>query len=59
MPLRPEDFVTVDLEDGDVIRFEAEVNRYSKGNLRRRRFDYGLRKPAGIELVEIAMEMEA
>lgn len=52
MPLRATDYVYVPLNRGDAIRFEAEVNTYTKGNLRHREIDYGLCRPMNVERIE-------
>jgi hypothetical protein len=44
------------LHQGDVIRFTAEVNVYTKGTLRHRRFDFGLIHPRDVERIEQEME---
>lgn len=58
MPLRREEYITVPLQFGDTMRFEAEVNVYTKGSRRRRRIDYGLCRPTGVERIEAYIEVE-
>jgi hypothetical protein len=59
MPLYPEDHkhIKTRLRQGDVISFTAEVNVYTKGTLRHRRFDFGLIHPR--DVVRVEREMEA
>ena len=59
MPVTAEDHTHIKtrLRQGDMIRFSAEINVYTKGTLRHRRFDYGLIHPR--DVVRIEQEMEA
>jgi hypothetical protein len=54
MPVTTEDHkhIKTRLRQGDVIRFSAEINVYTKGTLRHRRFDFGLIHPRDVERVE-------
>lgn len=54
--MRAEDYVWTQLQEGDVIRFTAEVETYFKGPPKHRRMDYGLCKPRDVERVEQEME---
>lgn len=58
LPLYPEDLkhVRMRLRQGDVIRFDAEVNVYTKGTRRHRYFDYGLIHPRQVERINWEME---
>jgi hypothetical protein len=58
IPLRKDEHVKAQLQRGDDIRFSAEVNIYTKGNLRHRRIDYGLCRPRDVERVEQMTEID-
>lgn len=52
MPLRIEDYIFVTLQEGNLIQFDAEVNVYLKRYKKRRILDYGLCRPANVQIVE-------